>query len=397
MLQPVELDPNHRFRMRREQARRRRRMRQGSVLAVVALSAAAVALGARFLDAGERTSAVGGSGTATPAEPEPKEPEPRPYPAEVRGVHVTMALASIPGKLDEFMRWTRYGLTALQLDVKDENGEVAFASRHAPLAREVEATRDYYRPVAVARKAHKRGLYLIARVVVFEDPFLSERRPRMAIRRAGGGIWRNDAGLGWTNPHSRKVWDYNVDVAEAAARAGFDEVMFDYVRFPSDGDVETARFPGRKKGASKAETIASFLEYARERLEALGIRVSAAVFGLSATRELGIGQRPRLLAKHLDAIYPMVYPSHYGSGEYGIDDPNAVPGRTVAKSLRTFRCALRGRDTRLIPWLQDFTLGREYTLADVQAQIQAARIYRASGFLLWNAAAVYHPEALAAK
>jgi hypothetical protein len=397
MLRPVELDPNQRYRMRREQARRRRRIRQAVALAVVALAAAAVALGARFLDASERTSTSGGTGATPAAAPEPKKPEPRPYPSEVRGVHVTMALASIPGKLDEFMNWTRFGMTALQLDVKDENGEVAFSSRHAPLARQVNAARDYYRPVPVARKAHKRGLYLIARVVVFEDPFLSERRPRMAIQHAGGGIWRNHAGLGWTNPYSRKVWDYNVDIAESAGRAGFDEVMFDYVRFPSDGDVEAARFPGRTKGVGKAQTIAAFLEYARGRLEPLGVRVSAAVFGLAATRELGIGQRPRLLAKHLDAIYPMVYPSHYGSGEYGLDDPNALPGRTVAKSLRTFRRALRGRDTRLIPWLQDFTYGREYTLADVQAQIQAARIYRSAGFLLWNAAAVYHAEALAAK
>lgn len=397
MLQPVELDPNQRFRMRRDQARRRRRIRHASIVAVVAVSAAALALGARFLGPSERTGADPGGGTTPAAAPEPKKPEPRPYPSEVRGVHVTMALASIPGKLGEFMSWTRHGMTALQLDVKDENGEVAFASRHAPLAREVKAARGYYRPAAVARKAHKRGLYLIARVVVFEDPFLSERRPRMAIQDAAGGIWRNDAGLGWTNPHSRKVWDYNVDIAESAGRAGFDEIMFDYVRFPSDGDVEAARFPGRKKGVGKAKTIAAFIEYARDRLEPLGVRVSAAVFGLAATRELGIGQRPRLLAKHLDAIYPMVYPSHYGPGEYGIEDPNALPGRTVAKSLRTFRRALRGRDTRLIPWLQDFTLGREYTLPDVQAQIQAARIYRSAGFLLWNAAAVYHPEALTAK
>ena len=397
MLHPTELDPNHRFRLRREHARRRRRIRQAAILAVVALSAAAVALGARFLDASERTRVERGKAEQPAAAPAPSTPEPRPYPAEVRGVHVTMALASIRGKLDEFMSWTRYGMTALQLDVKDENGEVAFGSRYASLAREVEATRGYYRPGAVARKAHKRGLYLIARVVVFEDPFLSERRPRMAIQHAAGGIWRNDAGLGWTNPHSRKVWDYNVDVAESAGRAGFDEVMFDYVRFPSDGDVEAARFPGRRAGTGKAETIAAFLQYARERLEPLGIRVSAAVFGLAATRNLGIGQRPRLLAKHLDAIYPMVYPSHYGSGEYGIDDPNAAPRRIVAKSLRTFRRALRGHDTRLIPWLQDFSLGREYGLADVQAQIEAARIHRCAGFLLWNAAAVYHPEALAAK
>ena len=127
----------------------------------------------------------------------------------------------------------------------------------------------------------------------------------------------------------------------------------------------------------------------------MGARVSAAIFGLAATRDMGIGQRPRRLARHLDAIYPMVYPSHYGTGEYNLDDPNAVPGITVARSLRDFRRALRGQKTELVPWLQDFSLGRDYTLEDVQAQILAARDADARGFLLWNPSGVYTREALA--
>ena len=127
----------------------------------------------------------------------------------------------------------------------------------------------------------------------------------------------------------------------------------------------------------------------------MGARVSAAIFGLTATREMGIGQRPRRLARHVDAIYPMVYPSHYGAGEYNLNDPNAVPGITVARSLRDFRRALRGLDTEIVPWLQDFSLGRDYTLEDVRAQILAARDANARGFLLWNPSGVYTREALA--
>ncbi|MDQ3669794.1 MAG: putative glycoside hydrolase, partial [Actinomycetota bacterium] len=190
------------------------------------------------------------------------------------------------------------------------------------------------------------------------------------------------------------VWDYNVDIAESAARVGFDEIMFDYVRFPSDGNVDSAVFPG-KRAEPKARTIADFLAYARSRLSPLGVRVSAAVFGLSATRNLGIGQRPRLIAEHVDAIYPMVYPSHYSPGEYGIDDPNARPGATVAASLRDFSRAMRGTDATVVPWLQDFSLGRTYSLYDVEAQVRAARRMQSAGFLLWNAAGVYTPEALA--
>ncbi|HSK14899.1 MAG TPA: putative glycoside hydrolase [Gaiellaceae bacterium] len=397
LLEPM--DPNERFRSRRRQARRLRAVRRVALLAVVALTAAALALGMSFLGGGgQQPAADDADGTqstaladATPAvEP---EREPVPLPDEIRGVHVTMALASLDGKLEEYYELAREGLNTIQLDVKDENGEVAFQKPAVPLAKAVGAARTYYNPVRVAREAKERGLYLVARIVVFEDPFLSHGRTGMAIGRRGGGVWTNSAGLGWTNPYDERVWKYNVDIAVAAAEAGFDEIMFDYVRFPTDGDLASAVFPKRKK-EHRSVTIGSFLEYARERLEPLGVRVSAAVFGLTATREMGIGQRPRRLAAHLDSIYPMVYPSHYGPGEYNLDDPNAVPGITVARSLRDFRRDLRGHDTHLIPWLQDFSLGREYDLEDVQAQILAARDANAKGYLLWNPSGVYTDGAL---
>ena len=140
--------------------------------------------------------------------------------------------------------------------------------------------------------------------------------------------------------------------------------------------------------------ITSFAKYAGERLKPLGVRVSADVFGLSATRNMGIGQRPKQLGAYLDTIYPMVYPSHFGPGEYNLPDPNAQPGRTVGLALRDFDRQLTGLDTRLVPWLQDFSLGRTYTLEDVQDQIEAARDAGAEGYLLWNAAGLYTRGAL---
>jgi hypothetical protein len=332
---------------------------------------------------------------AVPARHVPAGPTMPALPEEIRGVHVTMALASIPRKIDEYIALKRYGLNTIELDVKDENGEVAFVPSAVPLASKVGAARTYYRPRAVARKVHAAGLYLIGRVVTFEDPIASVGRPQMAIRRSDGSVWRNNGGLGWLNPYNREAWRYNVDVAAAAARAGFDEIQFDYVRFPSDGDVTAIRYPGRHPQAMN-KTIPAFLRYAVERLHPLGVRVSADVFGLSATHELGIGQHPREVGKVVDAIYPMTYPSHYYSGEYNLPDPNAVPGTTVANSLRDFRAKLRGAKALLVPWLQDFSLGRTYSLGDVQAQILAARAAASGGFMLWNAVGVYTPEALAA-
>ena len=241
---------------------------------------------------------------------------------------------------------------------------------------------------------HAKSLYLIGRVVVFEDPHLARERPKLAVQSSAGGIWTNYGGLGWSNQYDERVWDYNVDIAEAAARAGFDEIMFDYVRFPSDGPIEQARWPGRVN-EKKGETIARFLAYARDRLEPLGVRISAAVFGLAATRDLGIGQRPRLLAPHLDVIYPMVYPSHYSPGEYDLPDPDGTPGATVTMALRDFKEVMRGADTLIVPWLQDFTMGRPYGLEQIQAQVTAARKLTKAGYLLWNAAGVYTPGALA--
>jgi hypothetical protein len=392
LLEPV--DPNERFRARRRQARKRRAIRRIAALAVVALSAAGLTLGARFLTV--RVTKAPGAGGSVPknAAPAKPKPQPRPLPAELRGVHVTMALASLHGKISDYLSLTRDGLNALELDVKDENGEVGFRRPAVALARQTGAARRYYNPYDVAQAAHVKGVYLIGRIVVFEDPVLSAHRPGMAIRTRDGGVWRTTAGLGWANPYDKRVWEYNVDLGAAALRAGFDEIQFDYVRFPTDGDLSNAVFAHRTR-QKKEGVISGFLQYAAERLKPLGGRVSADVFGLSATRNMGIGQKPRRIARYVDALYPMVYPSHFGPGQYNLPDPNAQPGRTVALALRDFDVAMRGSDARLVPWLQDFSLGRTYTFDEVQEQIQAARDAGAEGFMLWNAAGVYTRRALA--
>jgi hypothetical protein len=306
-----------------------------------------------------------------------------------------MALAGIPGKLEQYIAMKKSGLNAIELDVKDENGEVGWPV-NVPLARSIGSGMRYYNPEQAVAKIHAAGLYLIGRIVTFEDPVLSEKAPQLAIRRADGSRWLTNGGLGWTNEYDKRVWKYNVDIAVQAAKLGFDEIQFDYVRFPSDGDLSQIRYPGAHT-QPMGWTIPAFLRYARSRLHPLGVRLSVDVFGLSATRDLGIGQFPARIAPLVDTIYPMVYPSHYVPGEYNIINPDDRPGTTVAYSLRDFRTKVAGRKTLLVPWLQDFSLGRPYTLADVQDQIQAARLEHVKGFMLWNAAGVYTVKALATK
>jgi hypothetical protein len=389
--EPEPSDRNERFQARREEARKRRRHHRTIALAVLLVAVALVALGATVIGTrGYHTS--GTTGHAAAVKKKPKPVRPRPLPDEVRGVHVTMALASLPGKLDQYLAIP--GLNTIELDVKDENGEVGFLMPARSLARRVGASKPYYKAGVVAAKAHKAGVYLIGRVVVFEDPMLTRSRPDLAIQLSDGSVWRNNAGLGWANPYDKRVWDYALSIGKAAARAGFDEIQLDYVRFPSDGPIESAVFP-RKAAEPQGWTVARFVHYASTQLKPLGVRLSIDVFGLSATHDLGIGQVPGRLAKYVDAVYPMVYPSHYRSGEFNLPDPSSAPGQTVAFSLRDFRNALLGRKAMLIPWLEDFSLtSARRPPEEVRAQIEAARKYHAKGFLLWNPEGVYTEDVL---
>ncbi len=314
-------------------------------------------------------------------------------PTEIRGVHVTMNLASLQGKLDQYASLKDEGLNTIELDIKDENGTVAFSSPEAPLADAIGAAGNYYNPRTVAEQLHAQGIYLIGRIAVFEDPVLSARRPDLAIQRSDGSPWLDDAGLGWSNQYSKKVWDYNVSIAKVAAKAGFDEIQFDYVRFPSDPSTASAVWPG-KVNESMSLTIANFLKYASSQLKPLGVRVSADVFGLAATNKLGIGQSPKLMARYLDALSPMVYPSHFGPGQYGLPDPQAQPGMTVGYALSDFNAAIRGSGTELVPWIQDFTMGKKFTLADIKDEILAVRNSESRGFLIWNPSGEYTPGTL---
>jgi len=363
-----------------------------AVLVLVALGGG-FAFGAHSLSRGGSAAAKRGGTTAATKPAARPEPVRRALPRELRGVHVTMALASLPGKIDEYVALRRAGLNAIELDVKDENGEIGFVAGAPALARRVGAAKPYYDAHRVARRIHAADLYLIGRVVTFQDPILSERRPGLALQNPDGTVWRTRGGLGWLNPYDRRVWAYDLAVAKAAVDAGFDEIQFDYVRFPSDGDVSAISYPVKTR-ASKAKTITQFVRAASLEVHARHARVSVDVFGLAATRDLGIGQKPRRLAPYLDAVYPMVYPSHFNAGEYGLPDPNADPGRTVTDALLYFEAAVQGTNARLVPWLQDFSLGRSYTLRDLRAQIDAARLLDTHGFLLWNPVGVYTRRAL---
>ena len=390
VLEPV--DPNSRFHERRARARHRRKLRRTAFLFALVIAAISggtiVWLTGRGASPSTNDVARRTENTTTARVPG------NPYlPKEIRGIHVTMGLASLPGKLAQYISLKDEGLNTIALDIKDENGTVAFSSPEVPLASAIGATKNYYKPAEVADQVHADDIYLIGRIAVFEDPVLSARRPDLAIQRSDGSLWLDYGGLGWTNAYDKRVWSYNVSIAKVAAKAGFDEIQFDYTRFPSDGPVSSAVWPG-KRNEPESVTINHFLTYATKQLKPFGVRVSIDVFGLAATNKVGIGQLPRTMARIVDAIYPMVYPSHFGSGQYGLRDPQAVPGTTVGYALGDFAKQMHGKKADLVAWLQDFSMGRPFTLQDVQDEVLAVRRIGGRGFLLWNAEGKYTPGAL---
>ncbi len=286
-------------------------------------------------------------------------------------------------------------LNALVLDIKDASG---YLTTPLQLDTELSVNAFAYKIKdlnGLVARLKEKDIYAIARIVVFKDPVAAGKYPELAVQKKSGGIWRDYQGKAWTNPFKKEVWDYNLAVALAAARAGFQEIQFDYVRFPADGPLKEVVYPGGK-GKNKAETIAEFLAYARERLRREGVYVSADVFGLtcSAQDDLGIGQKIELIAAGTDYVSPMVYPSHYAPGSYGIKNPNASPYRTVYRSLTDAVYKTRGTGSIIRPWLQDFSYGYPYGAKEVRAQIKATYDAGLKEWILWNPSNHYTGSAL---
>jgi hypothetical protein len=252
------------------------------------------------------------------------------------------------------------------------------------------------------------GIYPIARIVVFKDRMLAEKKPDMAIRHVNGGVWKDQKGKPWVNPYDRRVWDYNVAIAREALDMGFAEVQWDYVRFPdvTESLRRTMAFPGAG-GKSRADNIHDFIVYSRRQLASYRVPVTADVFGLVTHMEndVGIGQNWEKVITAADAVLPMVYPSHYYAGMYGFQRPNAHPYEIVRISMqeaveRTKIVADQGRKTgEVVPWLQAFTAdylrdGLTYGPGQLRNQIQATYDAGLKSWVLWNPGSnyqVYYP------
>ena len=250
---------------------------------------------------------------------------------------------------------------------------------------------------ALLRTLAERNIYSIARVVTFRDSYLAEARPDLAVLDAvTGQPWRSYDGLAWLNPFKQETWEAYARFASELAAQGFDEIQFDYVRFPSDGDMSTLDFGLPVDETLRSDTIAAFLGYCGDELRPSGVRTAADVFGYTLLLDdIGIGQNIAKIAEVVDVICPMIYPSHFPEGSIAVPGhPNDFPRETIEISLAAG--ATKVEPGRLRPWLQDFSLAgmTPYSEFHVREQIDAAEAAGAGGWMLWAADSVYTNAAL---
>ncbi len=347
-----------------------------------------------------------------------------PLPVEVRGIYWT-AFTAATKRADELIVYMKKtGLNAVVIDLKMDNGQLAFLPNDkmlAPYMMKKPAIQDLE---GLLKKLADDQIYRIARIAVMRDSAFGAVHPNAALQYAGGSIWRDKTGSAWADPTSPEVVTYSLALAREAYSRGFDEVQFDYVRFASDGKISSIVYPVYKSTELKVDAMKRFFMAVGEPLKKEKIPVSFDLFGLvcMANDGLGIGQRLQDVMPYTDFVSPMVYPSHYANGFQGFANPAVYPYEVIKISLdhalqillptKIETSTVKNEDgteteiktsvpptaeqklstsKQFRPWIQDFDIGAVYTSDKIEAQIKATRDAGASGFLIWNARNVYEP------
>ncbi|MEK5359659.1 putative glycoside hydrolase [Peribacillus sp. FSL K6-5616] len=329
------------------------------------------------------------------------------YPDAVRGIYVTGPAAG-GNKLNELINYVdETDLNAMVIDIKDDKGNVTYKTED-PDSPYAGIGKDYIKnPRAMLKKFEDKQIYPIARVVVFKDSLLAKEKPELSFLD-GEKVWKNGRGEAFVNPFLKEVWDYNVGIAIEAAKMGFKEIQFDYVRFPEGfenkeddlkynvGEYDEAKM---SHTAKRVQAVTDFVSYARKQLEPYDVEVSVDIFGYAATlpEAPGIGQNFTKISENVDVISSMIYPSHWTS-YFGIKKPDLEPYNLVKEYAKLENGKLKELKTPPTsrPWLQDFTasyLGdgnyQRYGKEEVEAQIKALNDNGIDEYLLWNAANRY--------
>jgi len=326
-----------------------------------------------------------------------------PRPDSVRALYVNAWAAGSRARMAEIVKLAdETEINAVIVDIKESDSFLAYDSTSIALVKEIGAdTRPStkWMPALVdTLQAH--GIYSIARIVVFKDRMLAEKKPELAIRHVNGGVWRDNKGGAWVNPYDKRVWEYNVAIAKEALDMGYSELQWDYVRFPdvTSRTRPTMAYPG-SEGKTRADNIRDFIVYSKDQLKEYQVPLAADVFGLVTHLEddVGIGQQWEKVISTADVVLPMVYPSHYYAGLYGLKRPHAMPYETVRLAMTdavertTFlRDSAKVKVGEVMPWLEAMSIrGLTYGPRELRLQIQGTYDAGLKSWALWNPGSKY--------
>lgn len=287
-------------------------------------------------------------------------------------------------------------LNSVVIDIKDYSGTISFKVS-SPTLVQIGASSNRISDIGdFIESLHKKDIYVIGRISIFQDSKLVTARPDWAVVRASDwNVWRDRKGIAWIDAAARESWEYFLALAKESYVLGFDEINFDYIRFPSDGDMNDIAYPWSGTRV-KTEVLDEFFRYLSDNLRPLGIPISADFFGMTTTNrdDLNIGQVLEVGLAHFDFVSPMVYPSHYPNNFLGIQNPATEPYRVIRYSLDKALARASTTPKKIRPWLQDFDLGADYTSEMVRAQIQAVYDSGFTGWMLWSPSNRYTQDAL---
>lgn len=302
-------------------------------------------------------------------------------PKVVKAVYSTMYTVSEEKQLEHLLDIIgKTELNAVVIDVKDSDGRLIFDTADIG---------------GITAKLKEQDVYIIGRVVAFQDNGAAKERPQTVLKNKSGTVWRDRAGFAWVDPASKEGWEYLMGVSKRALDAGFDEINYDYIRFPSEGALNSVVYPYWNASTTKSATIKSFAAYAKKTLKEHNpdALISIDIFGYTFLRndDLGIGQKLEELVDEFDFVYPMVYPSHYAPGNFSFQNPAQHPYEVIKGTIESGLEQLGGgaeqAKPKIRPWLQAFDMGAKYTPDMMEAQIKAvsdAFGEKSSGWLLWD-------------
>jgi len=290
-------------------------------------------------------------------------------------------------------------LNSIVLDIKDSTGKISFRTKD-DLIESLGASENRIRDIEdFISELHEKNIYVIGRISVFQDPYVVTKKPEWAIKKkSDGSVWKDRKGLSFLDPSNKEVWDYTMRIARESHRVGFDEINFDYIRYPSDGDMKNINY-NLSEGEKREDNLEEFFKYLAEQMQEVDVVTSADVFGLTTevSNDMGIGQLWEKIVPHFDYISPMVYPSHYPSGYANLKNPAQYPGEVITKSLSAAIAknkAMGEPIEKIRPWLQDFNLGATYDSEMVREQIDASYELGLSSWMLWDPKNIYTAAAL---